>query len=58
MYGCRPVAAATSELAPAQVPAWALAAVQVPAWVLVAEVLLFCMNFVVQGKFVYRKQQS
>jgi putative flippase GtrA len=25
---------------------------------ILVEVLLFCMNFVVQGKFVYRKQPS
>ena len=30
----------------------------IPLAKIVVEVLLFCMNFVVQGKFVYRKQQS
>jgi len=28
----------------------------IPLAKIVVEVLLFCMNFVVQGKFVYRKQ--
>ena len=30
----------------------------IPLAKIVVEVLLFCMNFVVQGRFVYRKQQS
>ena len=30
----------------------------IPLAKIVVEVLLFCMNFVVQGKFVYRKQSS